>query len=244
MNRSKALVLVVLIGLLAACQSPPRPASSGAEDGTTRAARALNAGRYIEAIELYQEALRESPEKVGLHYGLGVASSHVDRRDDAVREFRWVVQYGPPKASEVEAARQWLIRAGALPPVLATASTPNRADREPRAGNASVEGRAVYAQAGQTPQPMPRLQLFLVGQPDSPTKEERYNLRTDENGNFKFPDVVPGAYKLTNRVAGSPIWRLRVELKSSETKVLELTQSNSLASQDDFPEPQTAAAKE
>jgi hypothetical protein len=35
-----------------------------------------------------------------------------------------------------------------------------------------------------------------------------------------------------------------VELKSSETKVLELTQSNSLASQDDFPEPQTAAAKE
>jgi tetratricopeptide (TPR) repeat protein len=245
MNRSKAFLLVVLIALLAACQSPPRPASSpGAEDATTRAARALNAGRYIEAIELYREALGESPENVGLHYGLGVASSHVDRRDDAVREFRWVVQYGPPKASEVEAARQWLIRAGALPPVLATASTPSRADREPQAGNASLEGRAVYAQAGQAPQPMPRLQLFLVGQPDSPTKEERYNLRTDENGNFKFPDVVPGAYKLTNRVAGSPIWRLRVQLKSSETKVLELTQSNSLASQDDFPEPQTAAAKE
>ena len=39
MNRSKAFVLVVLIALLAACQSPPRPASSqGAEDATTRQA--------------------------------------------------------------------------------------------------------------------------------------------------------------------------------------------------------------
>jgi hypothetical protein len=82
-----------------------------------------------------------------------------------------------------------------------------------------------------------------VGQPDSPTKEERYNLRTDEDGTFKFPDVIPGPYKLTDRVAGPPIWRLRVELKPSETKVLELGPSNSLASQDDFPEPQ-ARAKE
>ena len=90
---------------------------------------------------------------------------------------------------------------------------------------------------------MPRMQLFLVGQPGSPTQKERYNLRTDEEGNFKFPDVIPGPYKLIDRVAGQPIWRLRLELKPSETKVLELTQDNSLARQDDFPE-QNARAQE
>jgi hypothetical protein len=88
---------------------------------------------------------------------------------------------------------------------------------------------------------MPRLQLFLVGQPNSPTQLERYNLRTDEHGNFKFPDVVPGPYKLTNRVAGQPTWRMRVELKASEVKVLELTPENSVAALDDFPEPQAQA---
>jgi tetratricopeptide (TPR) repeat protein len=208
------------------------------EDPATAAAQALGAGRYADAVELYRRAVAESPSRVALHYGLGVASSYLDRRDDAIREFRWVVQYGPERSVEVDGARQWLIRAGVLPPGPSVRSTASRPDAERQAGNASLEGHAVYAEAGGTPQSMARLQLFLVGQPDSPTKEERYNLRTDENGNFKFPDVVPGPYKLTNRVAGQPIWRLRVELKPSETKVLELTQGNSLAAQDDFPEQQ------
>jgi len=244
MRRSKTVALVILIALLAACQSPSRPASPRAtEDAATQAAHALSAGRYEEAIALYRQALAESPEKVGLHYGFGVASSYLERRDDAIREFRWVVQYGPQRAPEVDAARQWLIRAGALLPGPSVTPTSSQPEQERRAGNASLVGHAVYAEAGQTPQPMPRLQLFLVGQPNSPTKEERYNLRTDENGNFKFPDVMPGPYKLTNRVAGQPIWRLRVEVKPSETKILELTPSNSLAAQDDFPE-QQAQAKE
>jgi hypothetical protein len=79
------------------------------------------------------------------------------------------------------------------------------------------------------------MQLFLVGQPDSPTKEERYNLRTAEDGSFKFPNVVPGPYMLTNRVAGEPVWRLRVVLKPSEERELNLDPGNSLPVQDDFP---------
>jgi tetratricopeptide (TPR) repeat protein len=202
------------------------------------AARALAAGRYAEAAQLYREALAEASGQMELHYGLAVASSYLDRRDDAIREFRWVLQYGPPSAAEVEASRRWLVRAGALPPAVYATTNPTEPEKERSAGNASLEGHAVFAEDGQSPQPMERLQLFLVGQPNSPTQRERYNLRTDEHGNFKFPDVVPGPYKLTNRVAGQPIWRLRVELKASEVKVLELTPANSVASQDDFPEPQ------
>jgi len=126
------------------------------------------------------------------------------------------------------------MRAGALPSTSFTTSAPRRSGEERQAGNASVEGRAVFAEAGQAPKAMPRLQLFLV--PESPTQKENYNLRTDEQGNFKFPNVIPGPYKLIDRVAGQPIWRLRVEVKPSETKALELTPANSLAVRDDFPE--------
>ena len=235
MTLPKAYVLIGLLALLAGCQSPSRPVQSSApEDGAAMAARALAGGRYADALELYRQALADAPGKVALHYGLGVASSYLDRRDDAVREFRWVVQYGPQTAPEVAAARQWLIRAGALPSATLNTPAPSRSTEERQAGNASLEGRAIFAEAGQAPKPMARLQLFLV--PESPTQKENYNLRTDEEGNFKFPNVIPGPYKLIDRVAGQPIWRLRVELKPSETKALELTQANSLAMQDDFPE--------
>ena len=242
MTPPKAYVLIGLLALLAGCQAPSRPVqSSTPEDPAALAARALAGGRYADALELYRQALADAPGKAALHYGLGVASSHLDRRDDAVREFRWVVQYGPQTAPEVAAARQWLIRAGALPSTSLATPAPSRSGEERRAGNSSLEGRAVFAEAGQAPKPMARLQLFLV--PEGSTEKERYHLRTDEEGNFKFPDVVPGPYKLIDRVAGQPIWRLRVEVKPSETKVLELTPSNSLAVQDDFPEQQARAQR-
>ena len=57
-----------------------------------------------------------------------------------------------------------------------------------------------------------------------------------KDGRFRFPKVVAGSYKLTNRIAGQPIWRLRVELKPGESKQLELTPANSTATRDDFPE--------
>ena len=227
---------VALLGLLvlagAACQSPTAPPPARVElDAAGRAAAALEAGRYAEAVGLFREALAPAPANVALRYGLAVALSYTDR-GAAIREFQWVMASAPRDSQERVESQAWLARAGALP-----ASPPPRRPDEPerQAGTAVLRGRAIFADGAAKSQPMGRLQLFLVGQPDSPTKEERYNLRTDENGDFKFPDVPPGPYMLTNRLAGQPIWRLRVELKAAEEKQLDLNSGNSVTVRDDFP---------
>jgi len=145
-----------------------------------------------------------------------------------------VVINAPKDSPEAGEARAWLVRAGALPktPVEQAAASTLERQRD----NAALFGRAIMAEKGQPVGPVSRMQLFLVGQPDSPTKEERYNLRTAEDGTFKFPNVLPGPYMLTNRVAGEPTWRLRVVLKPSEERELNLGPGNNLSAQDDFPQ--------
>jgi len=229
---------LALLGFLvlacSACQSqvPPPPARVET-DPSARAHAALEAGRYTEAVSLYREALTRTPESVPLRYGLAIALSYTDRAA-AVAEFQWVLASAPPGSREAVESRAWLARAGVLPHPAASRGT---AERERETGNAVLVGRALFAESGAKPQAMQRLQLFLMGRPDSPTKEQRYVLRTDEDGNFKFPNVPPGPYMLTNRIAGQPIWRLRVELKPGEEKQLDLTPANSVGVQDDFPQP-------
>ena len=230
-------VLAILGFLLLACsacqsQVPPPPARVET-DPTSRASAALEAGRYPEAAGLFREALTRTPESVPLRYGLAIALSYTDRAA-AVAEFQWVLASAPPGSREAVESRAWLARAGVLPRPAASRGT---AERERETGNAVLVGRALFAESGAKPQAMQRLQLFLMGRPDSPTKEQRYVLRTDEDGNFKFPNVPPGPYMLTNRIAGQPIWRLRVELKPGEEKQLDLTPANSVGVQDDFPQP-------
>jgi tetratricopeptide (TPR) repeat protein len=230
--------VIALLGFFmlagAACQSqtstPPAHVDAGP---AARAGAAMEAGRYAEAVALFREALTRSPESVALRYGLAVALSYTDR-GAAIPEFQWVMANAQPGSQESFESRAWLARAGALPSVTAASSRSDEPERQ--AGNAALVGRALFAEAGAKPEPMRRLQLFLKGQPDSPTREERYVLRTDEDGSFRFPNVPPGPYMLTNRLAGQPIWRLRVELKPAEEKQLDLNPGNSVAARDDFPQ--------
>jgi hypothetical protein len=101
-------------------------------------------------------------------------------------------------------------------------------------GTSTLSGRAVWS-GGEPPVKLGRLQLFLKGVPGTPTKDIQYVLRTDEEGAFRFRNVAAGTYKLTNRIAGEPVWRLRVEVPPSREVVLELGPHNSLRARDDFP---------
>ena len=233
MIRAALRPVSLALGLfLAACNSSqPTPQPRVQATDATSAAEALQAGDFQRAAELYRRALAAEPGSVGLHYGLAVAVSYLQLKDETAREFRWVLEQAPPASEEAGVARNWLVNAGLLP----RPSTLSPAVAE-QLGNeeATLEGHAVFGEDGTTPKPMRRLQLFLVGQPGSPTKDERHSLRTDEDGRFRFAKVVAGSYKLTNRIAGQPVWRLRVELKPGESKQLELTPANSTATRDDF----------
>jgi len=200
------------------------------EDPETLAAAALDRADYAQAAVLYRKAIDRRPGSVSAHYGLGVASSNLNRRDDTIREFQWVLANGKPDSAEVDGARRWLIAAGVLRPSVADA-TPSEAER---GGNGAIEGQAYLGSADQR-QPQTRMQLHLVGQPDSPTKEERHVLRTDRDGRFRFSNVMPGTYMLTDRVAGKPQWRLKIEVGPGSTLRLDLSPGNGTATRDDFP---------
>jgi len=80
--------------------------------------------------------------------------------------------------------------------------------------------------------PVQRMQLILM---EYPSRVQYHRVRTDEQGRFRFANVVPGTYKLTDRAAGTPQWRLRVELKPGQDVTLDLGPGNTTRMRDDFP---------
>jgi hypothetical protein len=222
-------LLVVVLG----CGSPPSVAPpSTPTSKVDRAAEALAAfrqGDLRRAAPLLRQALTEQPAELILHYYLGVTASRLDLREETVREFRWVVAHAPGGSPEGEMARQWLADAGEL-------GTPSRADASDETkGDAGLRGD-VYWSDGAPPVPTARLQLFLKGLPNTPTAHLQFVLRTDQGGRFEFKGIPAGSYKLTNRIAGSPVWRLKVQVPPGESVALDLTSANSVSVRDDFPE--------
>ena len=231
--------LLVLVVALVACQAAPPPSRTAAKDSAALAAEALQRGDMAKAAELYRSALVNQPDGLPLHYGLGVATSYLDQRAEAVREFTWVLRHADKSSAEAKAAREWLASVGALPrpgaSVLASDEPQDQdsPNREPKPAPASLQGRVVFDDTPGLVIPMERLQLMLS---DYPNRIVYLRLRTDERGHFHFKDVPPGTYKLTDAVAGPARWRLRVDLKPGQDLTLDLSPSNSTRARDDFPE--------
>jgi hypothetical protein len=199
-------------------------------DVEAEARQAVARRDWAAAALLLRSVIAREPSRLTAHYHLAVAASHLDLRDEAVREFRWVLAHAAAGSEEAEAARRWLADAGLL---ASPRSTDPPADWT--TGDGSLGGRVVWTRSGEPPVDPRRLQLHLIGLPGSPTAQQRYVLRTDETGRFQFRRVVAGPYRLTNRVAGPPTWRLKVDVPSGRELALDLTPENSVPARDDFP---------
>jgi hypothetical protein len=228
-------VLAALALFVGGCSASPGPAPLVQDDEAGLAAGALESGNYAGAADLYRRALAKAPDRLPLHYGLAVSASFLDLKPEAIREVRWVLEHGDHAQPEVESARNWLVKVGALaaPSKRQTATLPTTTatDEPAAASSASVEGRVVPV-GGPQAGPAKRLQLFLIEQP---SRAHHYPVRTDEEGRFRFPSVAPGIYKLSDRITGPPTWRLRVEAKPGQIVFLDLGPDNSTKSRDDFP---------
>jgi hypothetical protein len=214
-------------------QSPPPPPKTEVVDPgpLTRAREAMDRREYGAAAGLLREAVARRPADLEVHYRLAVTASHLDRPDEASREFEWVVTHGAPGAPEVRIARDWLAsRTPPSPPAPIASPTRDEANA-PQPQMSSLAGRAFGSEGTKA-----RLQLFLKGVPGTPAKDEYHVLRTDQHGNFRFTNVLPGDYMLTNAIAGPPAWRLRVSLAMGQRLVLDLSPANHITVRDDFPE--------
>jgi len=213
---------------------PSGPKAIGVTGDPMMIAREAMARRdYNAAMISFTEVVARRPDNLEAHYGLGVSASQLDRLTDAEREFKWVVDHGAPTAQEVAIAREWLAsrtNPGASSPnrPLVTASADSQ---EPNPELASISGRVIGPDGMNR-----RVQLLLKGIPGTPVKDEYRLQRSDEQGNFRFINVVPGDYMLSNPVAVAMNWRLKVSLSRGERRVLDLSAANHVGVRDDFPE--------
>ena len=54
----------------------------------------MGRGDYTAAEVKYRQAVALESGNVAARYGLGAALSHLDRREDAISQFQWVLRLG------------------------------------------------------------------------------------------------------------------------------------------------------
>jgi hypothetical protein len=240
----RPLAGAALVLALTACQNPapPPPAASAPEPPVAAAVRAREAAArsdWTAAAPLFRQAIAEAPGDLALHYGLAVAATYLENREEATREFRWVLANAAPESEEYRLARTWLADSATTATPAGTSGTPPAPLNIPhveRTGDAGLYGRVTWSAEPNGPPSTRRMQVHLYGIANSATKEQRYTVRTDDEGRFEFKRIVAGPYKLTNRVAGKPTWRVRVEVEPGRDTAFDLYPGNSTNVRDDFPE--------
>jgi len=221
-----------LLALAGCGRSAPAPTAAPADVDVTALARAaFQRGDWTAAAPLLAQALGKEPASLELHYHLAITDTYLDLSDAAEQEFKWVLANARAGSEEAETARRWLAERGGVRNARDAAAVDNSAT-----GTSGLSGQVNWPDG---PVQTARLQLFLKGIQGTPTAGSQYVRRADEQGRFEFSKIPPGSYMLTNRVAGRPIWRLRVQIPPDETLKLDLGLQNSLSARDDFPKDDT-----
>jgi hypothetical protein len=242
MGHAAIALIIGSIGL-AACQNsaPPRQETTSVApvDHAAEARTALAARNWSAAASHFRSAIAADPKNVMLHFGLATSASWLGLTDEATTEFRWVVAHAPTGSAESRTAKEWLSGAAAVKepePAADDASAPGS-----KIGDAGIHGMVTWEGPGHSYDVLRRAQLHLRGLPDGPAKGMSYYVRTDKEGSYRFSRIKAGTYRLTDAIAGTPKWNLKVEVKSGEDLEFDLSNGNS---RNDFPsaEPPTDKA--
>jgi hypothetical protein len=221
-------VALTLLALAGCGRSTPAPTAAPADVDVAALARAaFQRGDWAAAAPLFRQALGKEPASLTLHHYLAITATYLNLSNEAEQEFKWVLANAPAGSEEAATAQRWLAELSGARDVPKAAAVEDGAT-----GTSGLSGQVNWPDG---PVPTARLQLFLRGLPGTPTAGQQYVRRADDQGRFEFSKIPPGSYKLVNRVAGRPIWRLRVEIPPDATVKLDLGPQNSLSARDDFP---------
>src|SRR3989475_12712895 len=166
-------LLAIIARTAAGCQQRSAPAAPPTAEVDHAAAghRAFEPRDWGTAASLYRVAIQKSPDDLLLHYRLAIASSWLDRRDEAMTEFEWVVAHAAVTSDEARVARDWLAGARSRSAARAGAAVPDTAVTERRVGEHGVHGRIVWDE-GQGTQPLKRapVHLYAPGEARTPQR--------------------------------------------------------------------------
>lgn len=229
--------------LLAACQQPPvlhapvTTADSSAAQLRAEGEALIARGEYAGAVEKLLQAADLEPESIPLRFALGSAYSFLEKRPEAIAQFRWVVANADAASAEHQGARRWLVRVGALVESAAVAG-PEAAAAEAAAkkvdpaGQGSVAGQTRWSGVTPAEDRIP-IRISLVGAEE---RTRHVGVRRDVSlgEGFEFKDVPEGQYRLVGIFDDRIIWDQRVAVKGGKQTDVALDQSASSAPPNTF----------
>jgi tetratricopeptide (TPR) repeat protein len=247
----RRLLLVAGVLLLAACQQAPSgPApSSGAVSPAAQLRGEGDAftakGDHARALEKYRQAADLEPNSVPLHFALGSAYSFLDKRAEAIAQFRWVIANASAGSTEHDEARRWLVRVGAFVEPAARASEPAPSDASAKASPESVEAKvdpsATGSISGRTQwsnlsQPV-KVSLILVGD-EAATRDVKRRAGIALGESYEFKDIPQGKYRVVaTYLEDTILWDQPVAVQAGRPTELVLTQADSRLPSEEFRDP-------
>ena len=239
--------VATLAGLLAAAAlaggcgdsgtaKPPVATAPGAAptgDARAEAAALASRGDYAAAEQKYREALQQQPDDFDLHYALASVLSQLDKRAEAMEEFRWVVANGRSGRAEVDLARRWLAEAEAAPPATPSTAATRAAQPPPIKGEAGATGTIT----GKVSWPgLPAGKEFTIRViVESEGVRGRKIVRSSLNGNYAVDELPAGNYKLMAAAGTVQMWKnLPVTVTAGQDTVLDLNPANAAITPSEF----------
>lgn len=210
-----------------ALQAPGTRAVSPTEQLKAEGDAFMAKADYVNAVEKYRQAAELDPAAIAPRFRLGSAYSFLEKRPEAIVQFRWVLDRADPSSIEHQEARRWLLRAGALtaPAVLADA-----AQREPtRAVDPSSTGHLIGKTQWPEVTPQRRLitgSLLLAG--DEPVTQDVKRTRAFRLGDaYEFKEVPAGRYRVVAVIDETTVWDEKVTVEAGKDTTLDLSQPTS-----------------
>ena len=191
---------------------------------------------YDKAAVKFQAALNEAPADISIRFALATALSYLPRREEAVEQFRIVMQRAAPGSPEGRAAREWLATAGELgegeaaaaPAATAAAQVPS--NQGPATAPGVKKGKVAGKINWQGIEPrakMVRVNISLTGE-DGETRDVKLGREFKIGRGYEFRDVPQGSYRLVAEAGGTTMWDLKVQVPGERDTALDLTEGNAV----------------